>query len=70
MVTEQWYSQELGTIVLSRRSDPRFGETTYRLQNIVRAEPSPNLFQVHAGYTVEAIPAFGAPTFLAGPSAP
>ena len=46
MVTEQWFSPELGTVVLSRRSDPRFGETTYRLQNIVRAEPAADLFQV------------------------
>ena len=63
MVTEQWYSPELGAVVLSRRSDPRFGETTYRLQNIVRAEPSPDLFQVPPDYTVEAMPAFGKGTF-------
>lgn len=59
MVTEQWYSPELGAVVMSRRTDPRFGETTYRLQNIVRAEPSPDLFQVPADYTVEAVPTFG-----------
>lgn len=70
MVTEQWYSQELGTIVLSRRSDPRFGETTYRLHNIVRAEPAPDLFQVPADYTVEAVPAFGGARFVGKPPAP
>jgi len=64
MVTERWYSPELGVVVLSRRSDPRFGETTYRLQNLVRAEPPPELFQVPADYTVEAAPAFGAGTFF------
>jgi hypothetical protein len=69
MVTEQWYSSELGAVVLSRRSDPRFGETTYRLQNIVRAEPSPDLFQVPADYAVEAVPAFGGGTFQAKPFA-
>ena len=67
MVTEQWYSAELGIVVLSRRSDPRFGETTYRLQNIVRAEPSPELFQVPVDYTVDAVPAFGPRTFQAKP---
>jgi hypothetical protein len=67
MVTEQWYSAELGIVVLSRRSDPRFGETTYRLQNIVRAEPSPELFQVPADYTVEAPPAFGGGMFQGKP---
>jgi hypothetical protein len=59
MVTEHWFSPELGVVVMSRRSDPRFGETTYRLQNIVRGEPSPELFQVPSDYTVEALPAFG-----------
>ncbi len=60
IVTEQWYSPELGEVVLSRRSDPRFGETTYRLQNVVRAEPPTELFQVPADYTIETLPAFGA----------
>jgi hypothetical protein len=59
MVTERWFSSELGVVVLSRRTDPRFGETTYRLQNIARGEPSPELFQVPSDYTVEALPAFG-----------
>jgi len=59
MVSERWFSPELGVVVMSRRTDPRFGETTYRLQNIARGEPSPELFQVPADYTVEALPAFG-----------
>src|SRR5688572_14704504 len=59
MVSEQWFAPELGVVVMSRRSDPRFGETTYRLQNIARGEPSPELFQVPADYTIEAMPAFG-----------
>jgi len=70
MVNEQWYSQELGTIVMSRRTDPRFGETTYRLQNIVRAEPAPDLFQIPSDYTSEAVPAFGAATFVNRPPVP
>lgn len=52
IVSESWYSDELQTIVLTRRSDPRFGETTYKLTNIVRAEPAPALFEVPAGYTI------------------
>lgn len=59
MINEQWFARELGVVVMSRRSDPRFGETTYRLQNIARGEPSPELFQVPADYTIEAMPAFG-----------
>jgi hypothetical protein len=52
-VNERWYSPELQTIVLTKNSDPRMGETTYRLTNIDRSEPDPSLFQVPADYTVD-----------------
>jgi hypothetical protein len=52
-VNERWYSPELQVIVLSKNSDPRMGETTYRLTNIVRIEPDPSPFQVPADYRVE-----------------
>jgi hypothetical protein len=52
-VNERWYSPELQTVVLSKNSDPRMGETTYRLTNILRSEPDPSLFQVPAEYTVK-----------------
>jgi hypothetical protein len=52
-VNERWYSQELQTLVMSKNSDPRTGETTYRLTNIDRSEPDPSLFQVPADYTVK-----------------
>ena len=58
-VNERWYSQELQAVVLSKNSDPRMGETTYRLTNIDRSEPDPSLFQVPADYTVEEGPGFG-----------
>jgi hypothetical protein len=54
VVSERWYSPELQVVVLTRRSDPRFGETVYRLTNIVRGEPSPDLFDVPQGYREEA----------------
>jgi hypothetical protein len=50
-VSERWYSPELQTVVMSKRSDPRFGETVYRLTNVQRAEQSPTLFEVPADYT-------------------
>ena len=53
MVSERWFSSELKTVIFSRRSDPRFGETTYRLERIDRSEPSPDLFQVPADFTIE-----------------
>lgn len=54
---ERWYSKELGLVVYSKTSDPRFGEQTYRLTNIVRSEPDPSLFTVPQGYKVLAEPA-------------
>jgi hypothetical protein len=51
-VTERWYSAELQTVVMSRRSDPRFGETVYRLTNIQRGEQAASLFEVPSDYTV------------------
>lgn len=52
IVSERWYSADLQTVVMSRHSDPRFGETSYRLTNINRAEPDRALFEVPAGYTI------------------
>jgi hypothetical protein len=53
IVTERWYSKDIDAMVLQRFSDPRFGETTYRLVNVVRGEPSPDLFQVPQGYELD-----------------
>jgi hypothetical protein len=50
MITERWYSEEIEADVLRRTVDPRFGETTYRLVNVVLGEPSPDLFVVPEGY--------------------
>jgi hypothetical protein len=51
-VYERWYSKELQMVVMSKTTDPRFGEQTYRLTNIVRTEPDPTLFNVPSGYRV------------------
>jgi hypothetical protein len=53
IVSETWYSPELKMTVLSKRSDPRMGETEFRLTNIQRGEPAPSLFQVPAGYELK-----------------
>jgi outer membrane lipoprotein-sorting protein len=47
---EKWYSRELQLVVMSKHNDPRFGEQTYRLTNIVRSEPDPSLFSPPQGY--------------------
>jgi len=52
ITTETWYSPDLKVLVSSKSSDPRIGDTIYKLTNIQRAEPDPGLFQVPADYTV------------------
>ncbi len=49
-VYERWFSKELGMVVYSKNTDPRFGEQTYRLTNIQRAEPDPSLFSIPTEY--------------------
>ena len=51
IVSEQWYSEDLKVLVMTKHSDPRTGETTYRLTNVQLAEPPASLFQVPADYT-------------------
>jgi hypothetical protein len=53
MVSERWYSPELQVVVMSKHSDPRVGETVYRLTNINRSEPAHSLFEIPADYKVE-----------------
>ncbi|HKA22271.1 MAG TPA: hypothetical protein VKN18_28595 [Blastocatellia bacterium] len=53
VVFERWYSPELQTVVMTKQSDPRFGENTYRLTNINRSEPPHSLFEVPADYTIQ-----------------
>lgn len=53
IVTERWYAPELQLVVMTRHSDPRSGETTYKLTNINRAEPAKSLFEVPPGFTVK-----------------
>lgn len=50
IVYERWFSKELGVVVYSKNSDPRYGEQTYRITNIQRAEPDPSLFSVPTHY--------------------
>jgi hypothetical protein len=57
VVHERWFSPELQAVVQSRRHDPRFGTTTFRLTGIRRAEPDPALFEVPAGFTIREEPA-------------
>lgn len=44
VTSEVWFSKELGVVVYSKHTDPRSGEQTYQMTNIVRAEPDASLF--------------------------
>ena len=52
VVNERWFSNDLQMLVKSTSSDPRFGDTTYQLTNIVQSAPDPWLFQIPADYTI------------------
>jgi hypothetical protein len=56
VVTETWYSSSLDTVILTRRNDPRNGETVSRMSNVVRVEPSAALFQLPADFKVVEAP--------------
>ncbi|MEX2262458.1 MAG: hypothetical protein WD696_10920 [Bryobacteraceae bacterium] len=52
IVSERWYSPELQLVVSSKRNDPRFGETNFRLSLLQRSEPGRSLFEVPPDYKV------------------
>jgi hypothetical protein len=52
ITSEEWVSPELQVLVMTRTSDPRTGESTYRLMNITRGEPNPSWFEIPPDYTV------------------
>lgn len=52
IVTEVWTSPDLKTIISSKRSDPRMGQQTFQLTNIVRSEPDSSLFTVPADFKI------------------
>ena len=49
IISETWFSPELRTMVMRKHSDPRMGETVFRLTDIKRGEPDATLFQPPPG---------------------
>jgi len=49
---ESWYSDELQAQVMSKRTDPRTGDETFRMTNIRKGEPGSYLFQPPSGYQI------------------
>jgi hypothetical protein len=48
VVSERWFSEELGVLVKSSNNDPRFGETTFELTDILQGAQDPTLFEMPA----------------------
>ncbi len=73
IVYERWYSKDIGMVVYSKNTDPRFGEQVYKLTNIVRAEPDPSLFAVPTTYKKVSengvVYKVGTPSYPAAPKA-
>jgi len=52
IVSEKWYSPDLQVLIMSKHSDPRIGDTIYRLANINRGEPSRTLFDAPSDFSI------------------
>ena len=53
IVNERWFSSDLQMMVMTKRSDPRTGQSLFQLTDIQRNEPDATLFQVPSDYTVQ-----------------
>lgn len=51
-VCESWTSPELKLTLISKCSDPRFGESNNHIENLDRSEPDSALFRPPADYTI------------------
>lgn len=49
VVSERWFSNDLGVLIKSTNNDPRFGETTFELVDILQGTQDPTLFQMPTG---------------------
>jgi hypothetical protein len=50
ITSERWFSPEYNIVVYAKQTDPRTGDTIYRLANFKRGEPPADLFKVPADY--------------------
>jgi hypothetical protein len=52
IVRERWYSSDLQIVLRSKQEDPRFGDTTYEVTKLDRAETPSSLFEVPSDYKI------------------
>lgn len=55
VVSERWFSADLQMLVKSSNNDPRFGETTYQMINVIQGAQDPSLFQIPADFSVNGL---------------
>lgn len=60
VVTEQWVSPDLKVVVARSVDDPRSGQMTMEVSDLLRGDPDAALFQVPADYKMVAQPSVGA----------
>lgn len=53
VTTDTWTSPELRITMLRKTTDPRYGESTFRIRNFSRAEPDMTLFLPPADYAIK-----------------
>ena len=68
VVTETWYSPDLQAVVMSKTTDPRSGESVYKLTGVSRSEPDHSLFEVPSDYTVSEPKPMGRPGRMPPPA--
>lgn len=49
---ETWYAPDLRITLLSKHSDPRTGDSVFRIENLKREEPAPGLFVPPSDYKI------------------
>jgi hypothetical protein len=64
IVDERWESRELGLLLESRLADSRLGTVEYRVSDIQRTEPAPDLFVVPTDYASSGLFETGKLTFV------
>lgn len=69
IVSERWYSDKLQMVVMSKRSDPRFGETVYSVTVQQQQEQPTEMFTVPTTYTLKQGGPRGIRRFGGGPPA-
>jgi hypothetical protein len=53
VVTESWFSQDLQIVLLNKTTDPRVGETIYKVTDLKRLEPDRLLFEIPSGFAIQ-----------------